>query len=64
VCITATHRVSTIETSDLILVMDNGKISAQGTHSELMKNSALYRDIYEQKKLEQSYKERKNKGRK
>lgn len=64
VCITATHRVSTIETSDLILVMDNGKISAQGTHSELMKNSDLYRDIYEQKKLEQSYKERKNKGRK
>ena len=62
ICLAATHRVSTIETSDLILVMDNGRISAQGTHEELMKNSSLYRDIYEQKKLEQSWKERKNRG--
>jgi len=60
ICLTATHRVSTIETSDLILVMDNGRISAQGRHEELMKESPLYQEIYEQQKREQAWKEIKN----
>lgn len=51
ICITATHRVSTIESSDLIVVMDAGCVSAQGTHSELMQTSPLYREIYEENRI-------------
>ena len=32
--------------ADLILVMDDGKISAMGTHAELMENSDIYREVY------------------
>lgn len=54
ICLMATHRIGTIEASDHILVMDNGRIAAQGKHTQLIEESALYREIYEQKKLEQS----------
>ena len=33
--------------ADLILVMDDGRIVAQGTHEELMKTCDIYRDVYE-----------------
>jgi len=56
ICLTATHRVHTIETSDLIIVLDNGKMAEKGTHTELLGKSSLYRDIYEQKKLEEELK--------
>ena len=32
--------------ADLILVMDGGRVVAQGTHEELMKNSDIYREVY------------------
>ena len=32
----------------MIIVMDNGKISAAGTHSELLSTSEIYREVYEQ----------------
>lgn len=41
------QRISSVENADKIIVMDNGKISAFGTHDELMKNNEIYREIYE-----------------
>ena len=42
------QRVSSVQDADLIVVMDNGKISAQGTHEELLKSCDIYREVYEQ----------------
>ena len=36
------HRLATVRNADKIIVMDKGKITAQGTHAQLMKSSALY----------------------
>jgi subfamily B ATP-binding cassette protein MsbA len=36
------HRLSTIRSADKILVLDNGKIAEQGTHSQLEKQSGIY----------------------
>lgn len=42
------QRVASVMDADLILVMDNGKISAMGKHEELLQSSEIYREIYEQ----------------
>ncbi len=36
------HRLATVRNADKIIVMDKGKVTAQGTHAQLMKSSALY----------------------
>ena len=41
------QRISTVLNADKIIVIDEGKIAAQGTHRELMQSSPIYRDIYE-----------------
>ena len=41
------QRVSSVEHADKILILDGGKILAQGKHSELMESSDIYREIYE-----------------
>jgi len=41
------HRLSTVHRADLILVMDDGQIVEQGTHSELLARAGLYREIYD-----------------
>ena len=41
------QRVTSICEADLILVMDGGRVVAQGTHEELMKNCEIYRDVYQ-----------------
>ncbi len=41
-----THRLHTIRTSDLILVMKNGEIVAQGKHDDLLKSFADYRKVF------------------
>ncbi|NHJ05234.1 MAG: ABC transporter ATP-binding protein [Candidatus Heimdallarchaeota archaeon] len=41
-----THRLHTIRTSDLILVMKNGEIVAQGKHDELLRSSQDYRKVF------------------
>ena len=42
------QRVASVENADLILVMDNGKIAAMGTHEQLLGTSDIYREVYEQ----------------
>jgi subfamily B ATP-binding cassette protein MsbA len=46
-CIIIAHRFSTVITADIIVVMDNGRIVAQGHHNELMKTCSLYQSLYE-----------------
>ena len=45
--IVVAHRLSTIIDSDEIYVIDKGKLSACGTHKELLKNSNVYKKLYE-----------------
>jgi ATP-binding cassette subfamily B protein len=40
------HRLSTVMQADCILVLEKGRIAAQGTHEELLQSSALYAEIY------------------
>ncbi|MBO5743351.1 MAG: ABC transporter ATP-binding protein, partial [Clostridia bacterium] len=41
-CFVIAHRLSTIQNADVILVVQDGKISEQGTHDELMKKGGFY----------------------
>jgi ABC-type multidrug transport system ATPase subunit len=36
------HRLSTVKNADAIMVMENGRVLAQGTHQELLKSCATY----------------------
>ncbi|MFW0716653.1 ABC transporter ATP-binding protein [Pedobacter sp. N23S346] len=47
------HRISTIKNADKILVLDNGKIIEQGTHSELLSLNARYTELYNNQLLEE-----------
>ncbi len=40
------QRITSVMDADLILVMDDGRISAMGTHAELMEKSNIYREVY------------------
>ncbi len=42
------QRISSVQDADMIIVMDNGSISAIGKHDELMKTSDIYKDVYMQ----------------
>ena len=41
------QRISSVEECDKIIVMNQGKIDAIGTHEELIKTNAIYKDVYE-----------------
>ena len=45
-CFVIAHRLSTIVDSDLILVLDHGKIVEQGTHRELLSRKGFYHKLY------------------
>ena len=40
------QRISSIEDADKIIIMDNGKINAVGTHDELLKSNKIYQEVY------------------
>ena len=41
------QRISTVLSADKILVLDDGRVAAQGTHAQLLESSPIYREIYE-----------------
>ena len=49
------HRLSTIALADEIVVLDEGRIAARGSHDELLETSPVYRDIYEHGLLERQF---------
>ena len=42
------HRLSTIENADQVLVMDQGRLVAQGSHADLIETNDVYRSLYQQ----------------
>ncbi len=42
------QRISSVQDADLILVLDQGRVTAVGTHEELLASSPIYREVYDQ----------------
>lgn len=54
-CIVIAQRLSTAVGADLILVLEDGWIAAQGTHEELLSTSSIYQDIYRSQHREEGH---------
>ena len=44
------QRIASVQEADIILVLDNGRIVASGDHETLLKESSIYRDVYQSQK--------------
>ena len=40
------QRISSVQDADMIIILDNGQISAVGTHDELMQTSSIYQEVF------------------
>ena len=45
-CFVIAHRLSTIQNADLILVLQDGRITERGTHDELLQLGGFYSTLY------------------
>ncbi len=51
------HRISTVKDADKIIVLENGMIKEEGTHSELIRLGGIYADLHYKQLLEEELKE-------
>ena len=54
--IVISHRLKSIENVDKIIVLDNGIVECQGTHSHLLEHSKVYGKLIERSKAVESFK--------
>jgi len=52
-CLIVAHRLSTVQDADLIVVLDEGRVVAQGKHEELLRDSRLYSDLFRRQIVEE-----------
>lgn len=55
--IVISHRISTVKNADFIVVLDDGKVAEQGTHTDLLAQDGLYADMYRRQLLEEEIEE-------
>ncbi|NLL49545.1 MAG: ABC transporter ATP-binding protein, partial [Firmicutes bacterium] len=51
--IIVSHRISTLQGADQILVLEEGMITQRGTHDELVLEDGLYKELYQKQLLEE-----------